>query len=253
MAAPRHVLLELDEQGDLHSVGEESDAEEPRGDARRETPESRPESPDGPPGPDRSDDGAQFIASRFWGVSWHQPTKKWLARYKDANGKQHHIGSFDDEEEAARAGNNAIRDAGLARRRRMNAVDATGALVPRERTYERGRSAVVAPDPVRAPTATTSKFWGVTWDKGERRWRAQYQDANKRGRTIGYFDTQEQAAHAVNAAIRRAGLEGRRKTNPVVDGHLVPRVRNAPGQGRRRDKRGRDEPAATPSPRARRR
>ena len=37
MAAPRHVLLELDEQGDLHSVGEESDAEEPRGDARRET------------------------------------------------------------------------------------------------------------------------------------------------------------------------------------------------------------------------
>ena len=28
MAAPRHVLLELDEQGDLHSVGEESDAEE---------------------------------------------------------------------------------------------------------------------------------------------------------------------------------------------------------------------------------
>ena len=38
MAAPRHVLLELDEQGDLHSVGEESDAEEPR-DTRRETPE----------------------------------------------------------------------------------------------------------------------------------------------------------------------------------------------------------------------
>ena len=30
MAAPRHVLLELDEQGDLHSVGEESDAEERR-------------------------------------------------------------------------------------------------------------------------------------------------------------------------------------------------------------------------------
>ena len=28
MAAPRHVLLELDEQGDLQSVGEESDAEE---------------------------------------------------------------------------------------------------------------------------------------------------------------------------------------------------------------------------------
>ena len=34
MAAPRHVLLELDEQGDLHSVGEESDAEELGGEGR---------------------------------------------------------------------------------------------------------------------------------------------------------------------------------------------------------------------------
>ena len=56
-----------------------------------------------------------------------------------------------------------------------------------------------------------------------------------------------------DAAIRRAGLEGRRKTNPVVDGQLVPRVRtkNTNGHGRLR-KRRRDEPAAAPSPRARR-
>ena len=64
---------------------------------------------------------------------------------------------------------------------------------------------------------------------------------------IGLFDTQEAAAHAVNAAIRRAGLEGRRKTNPVVDGQLVPKP---PGPHNR--KRRRDEPAATPSRRARR-
>ena len=110
---------------------------------------------------------------------------------------------------------------------------------------------------VKAPRNSSAEIFALftlrAWDKGERRWRAQYQDANKRGRTIGYFDTQEEAAHAVNAAIRRAGLEGRRKTNPVVDGHLVPRVRNAPGQGRRPRKRRRDEPATTPSPRARRR
>ena len=84
MAAPRHVLLELDEQGDLHSVGEESDAEEPRGDARRET-------PDGPEAPDRSDDGARTIASRFWGVSWDNQRRKWRARYTDANGKERTI------------------------------------------------------------------------------------------------------------------------------------------------------------------
>ena len=72
---------------------------------------------------------------------------------------------------------------------------------------------------------------------------------------IGRFDTQEQAAHAVNAAIRRAGLEGRRKTNPVVDGQLVPRALKAKGHGPKAlRKRRRDESAAAaPSPRARRR
>ena len=69
--------------------------------------------------------------------------------------------------------------------------------------------------------------------KRHRRWKACYSNADGKQRTIGYFDTQEQAAHAINAAIRRAGLEGRRKTNPVVDGQLVPpaRKRKAPGHG----------------------
>ena len=40
-------------------------------------------------------------------------------------------------------------------------------------------------------------------------------------------------------------LEGRRKTNPVVDGQLMPRTYKT-------KKRRRDEPAATPSQRARR-
>ena len=97
----------------------------------------------------------------------------------------------------------------------------------------------------RAPTATTSKFWGVSWAKSRGRWQAQYKDANGKMRYIGLFDTQEQAAHAVNTAIRRAGLEGRRKTNPVVDGQLVPPTRKRKYRS--------EEPAATPSPRARRR
>jgi hypothetical protein len=85
----------------------------------------------------------------------------------------------------------------------------------------------------------------MTWNKQRRRWQAQYTDANGKLRFIGLFDDQEQAAHAVNAAIRRAGLEGRRKTNPVVDGQLVPRARKRKYRS--------DEPAAAPSPRARRR
>jgi len=157
---------------------------------------------------------------------------------------------YDDEEEAARARDQAIRDAGLEGRRKTNAVDATGALVPRKLTIRRDRSAVVAPDPTRDPTATTSRFWGVTWWKQARGWKAYYKDANGKQHTIGIFDDQEAAAHAVNAAIRRAGLEGKRRTNAVVDGQLVPKF--GPRSGPMR-KRRRDEPAATPSPRARRR
>ena len=79
---------------------------------------------------------------------------------------------------------------------------------------------------------------------------AQYRDANGKMRAIGYFDTQEDAAHAVNAAIRRAGLQGKRRTNAVVDGQLVPK--SGPRRGRI-PKRRREEPtAATPSTRARR-
>ena len=54
-------------------------------------------------------------------------------------------------------------------------------------------------------------------------WAARYRDANGKTRTIGYFDDQEAAALAVNAAICRAGLTQRRPTNPVVDGRPVPR------------------------------
>ena len=126
----------------------------------------------------------------------------------------------------------------------MNAVDATGALVPRERPKRSDRSAVVAPDAARAPTEATSKFWGVTWDKRERRWRAVYTDANGKTCAIGYFDTQEKAAHAYNAAIRALppDVQRRRHTNPVVDGHLVPRARKAP------KKRRREESGATNAP-----
>ena len=138
----------------------------------------------------------------------------------------------------------AINEAGLEGRRKTNAVDATGALVPRERSY-RDISTVVAPDPSRAPTETTSKFWGVNWHKRNRRWKAQYTDADGKQRTIGLYDTEEAAAHAVNAAIAALppDVQRRRHTNPVVDGQLVPRVRKT-------RKRRREEPS-TPSTRPR--
>ena len=47
--------------------------------------------------------GARTASSRFWGVTWDRGRKKWLARYRDADGKRRRLGRFDDEEEAARA------------------------------------------------------------------------------------------------------------------------------------------------------
>ena len=40
-------------------------------------------------------------------------------------------------------------------------------------------------------------------------------DANSKERTIGRYATEDEAARAVNAAIRRAGLEGKRNINTV--------------------------------------
>ena len=175
-----------------------------------------------PPDPERA---PTATTSKYWGVSWDQSKRRWKAQYTDPNSKVRTIGYFDDQESAAHAVNAAIRRAGLEGKRRTNAVDATGALVPRERNY-RDRSAVVAPEPSCDPTEAASKFWGVSWRKRERRWKAAYRDADGKNRFIGLFDTQEQAAHAVNAAIRRAGLEGRRKTNAIdATGVLVPRER----------------------------
>ena len=58
-----------------------------------------------------------------------------------------------------------------------------------------------------------------------------------------------EAAH--DRPLRHAGAgrarRQRRRTNPVVDGQLVPRERKKTAK-----RRGRDESAATPSPRARR-
>jgi hypothetical protein len=244
ITAPRHVLLELDDdEGDLQSLDGDSTIAYDSGDGTVDY--------------EGDGDAPPTTSSRFWGVCWDRRSEKWRAQYVDADGKTRHIGHFDDEEEAARAHNKKVRDAGLEGQRRINEIDAAGALVPKAPGAHnaRDRSAVVAPDPARAPTAPTSKFWGVGWDKHARRWKAHYTDADGKLQHIGLFDTQEAAAHAVNAAIRRAGLEGRRKTNPVVDGQLVPRALKARGHGPgyARNKRRRDEPAATPSPRSRRR
>ena len=88
----------------------------------------------------------------------------------------------------------------------------------------------------RALFITESTSESTSWDKKNRRWQAKYCDAHGRRRGIGRFDTQEAAARAYNAAIRALppDVQRRRRTNPVIDGQLVPRARKK----RRREESG---------------
>ena len=168
--------------------------------------------------------------SRYVGVSWNEQRGKWISRYSDATGKQRSCGQFECDEAAARARDRAILAAGLENERRMNACHATGALVDKPPGYynprpEHDDAAVRAPDPTRAPQAKTSHFIGVHWDRSLGRWRGTIGDARDKRRTLGRFDTEEAAAHAVNAAIKLLppDVQLKRSLNPVVDGQLVPK------------------------------
>lgn len=175
--------------------------------------------------------------SRYVGVSWNEQRGKWQARYSDATGKQRSCGQFECDEAAARARDRAILTAGLENERRMNACDATGALMDKPPGYynprpEHDDAAVRPPDPARAPQAKTSHFVGVHWDRSLNRWRGTIGDARDKRRTLGRFDTEEAAAYAVNAAIKLLppDVQLKRSLNPVVDGQLVPKPEFKPTQ-----------------------
>jgi hypothetical protein len=56
----------------------------------------------------------------------------------------------------------------------------------------------------KAKTTKSSKFRGVNWDKGNKRWRSQITDKGKQA-YLGSFNTEEEAAEAYDAAARRLG------------------------------------------------
>ena len=76
------------------------------------------------------------------------------ARYKDADGKERHIGYFDTQEEAARAYDVAIRTLppDVQLRRKMNSADANGPLVPRVRNTSKKRDREEPAAPPAAPS-----------------------------------------------------------------------------------------------------
>ena len=190
---------------------------------RRELAEALQEEEEEEPSEATSDDIDEWAkrVSRFVGVAWDEKRRKWKVTLNELDGKDRTIGRYDDEREAAYARNRAVLDAGLEGRRRMNAVDEHGVLVPPGAPHRRAKASVIAPDPLAVTKYGVSKYWGVTWDRKGRVWRAQYTDGDGKRKSVGRYGNEEEAAYAYNDAIRDAGLEGVRKVNPVVDGKLA--------------------------------
>jgi len=69
---------------------------------------------------------------------------------------------------------------------------------------------------------STSKYYGVSWHRSTKKFRACYTDRDSQNQYIGFFDNEADAAHAYNAALRAHGLESIRKVNAVDEqGRLV--------------------------------
>ena len=73
------------------------------------------------------------LTSRFWGVFWQANHGRWRVQYRDDSTppKKIEVGTFDDEERAALAYNEAVIAADLDHIHVMNRVDASGRPLPK--------------------------------------------------------------------------------------------------------------------------
>jgi hypothetical protein len=147
--------------------------------------------------------------SEYVGIHWDKRAGNWSTKLRQ-NGKQHYLGGFDDEHEAARAVDTAAR--------RLRGEDAHGGRsgtnwnrlnFPTEREVRRAveRGAVLTAEDRAAAVAASeqqgpSKFVGVSWTKKNRKWMANIKH-NGNQHHLGYFDDEQQAATAFDTAARR--------------------------------------------------
>ena len=83
-----------------------------------------------------------------------------------------------------------------------------------------GEAAAVVPKKRRG-TKCSSKYFGICWHAHAEAWEASYWNDKGKMAHIGYYDSEEAAARAYNAKIAELGLK--RRTNPEIDGKLVPK------------------------------
>jgi hypothetical protein len=114
--------------------------------------------------------------SKYRGVNWHKNSNKWKAQIA-YDGKQHSLGYFEDEEEAARAYDRAAR-------------------------AHRGEKALLNfPAEGESGCTKSSKYRGVSWFKSENKWEAKIGYDGK-SHNLGSFEDEEEAARAYDRAAR---------------------------------------------------
>ena len=159
--------------------------------------------------------------SRYVGVCWDWKKQRWRAEIF-AEGRSHHLGGFADEEKAARAFDKAAR--------RLRGADAHGGGRNGDRrlrlNFPTKKEAAAAPDvkdkPVdedalaaaeatvaqrKAAGQTSSRYFGVDWQRDKRRWRAQIRHEG-RNQELGCWETEEEAARKFDNAARRMRGDG---------------------------------------------
>jgi hypothetical protein len=134
--------------------------------------------------PSTSSSAPQRQISQFRGVSWLKTSRKWTARLR-VQGSWKLLGSFDNEEAAARAYDKAAIVWGRLGQLNFELPETASAEIASKRE--------------------SSRFRGVGWDKKSSKWRARLKVQGVE-KTLGRFDNEEAAAWAYDKAAIEHGL-----------------------------------------------
>ena len=120
-----------------------------------------------------------LIRSKFVGVSWNKQMMKWRAEIR-IDGKLKYLGYFHDEKEAACK----YDEQAALLNKPVNFPQHEG----QEQAVKKRKDRSKVPDVMRP-----SKFVGVSWDKKEKKWKAQIM-IDRKMKYLGYFDDEKEAA-----------------------------------------------------------